>query len=84
MSSSKIVLPTKKEPKYILNGVTSNDIFGSLTEEILAFYADEDSIKKEIDAVYTAMKNGESTYELQYFAPVIMKGLSPRLAETRD
>lgn len=78
VNATPILYPTKKEPKFILNGVDKSGIFGD-RNTILGFYDSEESITKEIDDIHTAMVNGESVYELKHFAKVIMKGLSPRL-----
>lgn len=73
-----IAFPTKREPKYILNGIDHIGFFGPHRVN-LAFYEDEETIKKEIKEIYDAMKKGEHEYELKYQADVEMKGLSPKL-----
>lgn len=48
---------------------------------ILGWYADEASLQKEIDAIWAAIRGGESYYELKYAAKVRRKFLSLELEE---
>lgn len=78
VSSSPIFKPTKSEPSYILNGITSEGLFGPRST-VLAFYDSEENIVKEIEKITAIMLRGEYSYELKYYAKVNMKGLSPKL-----
>lgn len=68
------------EPKYALFGVDGVSFWGENTTH-LGWYADEEAIKKELDAILAALKNGEPSYELQYAAKVKRSFLSIKLAD---
>ncbi len=66
------------QPRYALFGVDGGAFFGDNTTH-LGWYADEEAVKKEMDAILTALKNGEASYELQYAAKVKRSLLSIKL-----
>lgn len=66
----------KKVPQCALFGVDSTSSFWGENRVILGWYADEESMKKEIDAIWAAIRNGETFYELQYASKVKRKFLS--------
>ncbi|WP_461168541.1 helix-turn-helix transcriptional regulator [Trueperella pyogenes] len=70
------------EIKYALLAVTEKG-FWNRKEEIIGWYTDLDVAKREIKAVYAAMAAGHTSYDLQYFTPIEMKGRfgAPRIAE---
>ena len=79
VTSSPIFKPSKNEPSFVLNGVTSEGLFGTRST-VLAFYACEESIVKEIKEITETMLQGVYSYELKYYAKVAMKGWSsPKL-----
>ena len=58
------------EPKYALFGVTGHTPFWGQHNVLLGWYADEESIRKEIKAIQQAMGCGRSEYALQYAVKV--------------
>ena len=58
------------EPKYALFGVTGYTPFWGQQNALLGWYADEESIQKEIKAIQQAMGCGRSEYTLQYAVKV--------------
>lgn len=72
---------TKEDaPQYALFGVDGS----SLLDEhrvFLGWYAREDTVNKEIDAIFAAMKRGTQVYELQHTAKVNKKFFSVKLAD---
>ena len=58
-------------PKYFLKGFSrgGNSAFGE-PATFLGWYADKDSISKEISEIQNALANGVSNYELKYSAKV--------------
>lgn len=69
------------EPQYVLFGVEGLSFWGEQTI-ILGWYADEENVKKELDAIMKAMKNGEASYQLKYNARVKQRFLSVKLDES--
>ncbi len=69
VKSSNILFAGKREPKYILSGVDKVTFCGEHSTT-LGFYADFESIQKEIAAINEALKKGLPAYELQYMANV--------------
>ena len=63
--SSHMFKTKDNEPKYALFGVDGNSFWGEHTT-VLGWYDNEENIKKEIQDIMFAMKNGESSYELKY------------------
>ncbi len=63
--SSHMFKTKDNEPKYALFGVDGNSFWGEHTT-VLGWYDNEENIKKEIQDIMTAMKKGESSYELKY------------------
>lgn len=74
-----VVLPTKREPKFILAGVDSTSFLGD-NVNTLGYYVNREDAQKEIAAIAEAVKSGKRTYQLQYNCKV--KGfLSPKIVE---
>lgn len=74
-----VVLPTKREPKFILVGVDSTSFLGD-NVNTLGYYVNREDAQKEIAAIAEAVKSGKRTYQLQYNCKV--KGfLSPKIVE---
>lgn len=59
----------KDEPQYALFGVDGSTFWGE-NSTFLGWYADQRDIKREMDAIAAAIKNGEAFYHLQYAANV--------------
>lgn len=71
-SLSNLVFKSKDdEPQYALFGIDSTSFF-SIAENrtLLGWYANEENIKKEIEAILNAIKNGVASYELKFAAKV--------------
>ena len=66
---SKIAFPAKNEPAYILQGIDRVGFFGAHTV-VLGWYEDEESVKREMEDIITAMQNDEKLYNLKYFTDV--------------
>ena len=66
---SKILLPAKNEPPYILQGVDHVGFFGAHTI-ILGWYDDEESVKKELSEISASLEKGIHIYQLKYCALV--------------
>lgn len=74
-----VVLPAKREPKFILAGVDSSSFLGDNTNT-LGYYISKEDAQKELEAIVEALKNGERIYQLQYNCKV--KGfISPKIIE---
>lgn len=78
--SSKIWKNKPDEPQYALFGIDNASFFGE-NKELLGWYADEDSIQKEIESIYSTMRAGESSYGLKYAAKVKEGFLSIKLVK---
>lgn len=70
----------KGVPKYALCGIDKSSFLGE-NRNMLGWYADEEMITKEIDAILEALENGEPTYKLKYCAKVKKTLLSIKLDE---
>lgn len=70
----------KGAPKYTLFGIDKG-AFWDENRNMLGWYADEEMITKEIDAILVALENGEPTYKLKYCAKVKETFLSVKLVE---
>lgn len=74
-----VVLPAKREPKFILAGVDSASFLGD-NQNILGYYVNKEDAQKELTEIAEAVKSGKRTYQLQYNCKV--KGfLSPKIVE---
>lgn len=74
-----VVLPTKREPKFILAGVDSASFLGD-NVNTLGYYVNREDAQKEIAAIAEAVKSGKRTYQLQYNCK--FKGtFSPKIVE---
>lgn len=76
----KILLPSKKEPKFALSGVDSHGFWGD-SRVLLGWYMDEESVQKEIRQIMSAMERGEGVYLLQYDVKVRSHGLGIEVEE---
>ena len=63
----------KGQPKYVLFGIDRVGFWGEHLNT-LGWYATQDDVKKEMEAITEAIKNGQSSYELQYSAEIEIKG----------
>lgn len=66
---SRIVFPAKNEPAYILEGIDRVGFFGAHTV-ILGWYEDEETVRRELEEIISAMDNDEKMYSLKYFTDV--------------
>lgn len=78
--STRIFKSKIDEPKYALFGVDSYSLLGE-NKTLLGWYADEDRIQCEMNAILAALKNGDTSYELKYAAKVKSGFLSIKLDE---
>ena len=69
VKSSKILFSGKDEPKYVLNGIDKVTFWGEHSV-ILGWYENLEDIHKEINEITEAIKKGESSYVLKYYADV--------------
>lgn len=75
-----VVLPTKREPKFILDGVDSASFLGD-NHNTLGYYVNKEDAQKELAAIGEALKNGERIYQLQYNCKVTNSLFSPKIVE---
>lgn len=75
-----VVLPTKREPKFILDGVDSSSFLGD-NHNTLGYYVNKEDAQKELAAIGEALKNGERTYQLQYNCKVTNSLFNPKIVE---
>lgn len=70
-----------RSPKYFLMGVSSGgkSFWGDEPTSLLGWYADKDSISKEISEIQNALANGIPNYELKYSAKVERHWLSIKM-----
>lgn len=81
VKTSPILWPGKNEPRYILDGVDKVTFWGEHTV-ILGWYATQEDVEREVAEITEAIRNGESAYELKYYADVQERSFgSPRLKE---
>lgn len=66
---SKILAPARNEPEYLLSAVEKVGLLGE-HREILGWYEDEPTVKKEMDDILRAIDAGERRYSLQYYTQV--------------
>lgn len=66
---SRIAFSAKDEPKYILEAVDKVGFFGTHTI-ILGWYEDEETVKKEVEAIMAFIEAGKKTYTLKYYTDV--------------
>lgn len=67
-------------PQYALFGIDSITFWGE-NRTLLGWYADEESLEKEMIAITKALDNGNISYELTYAAKVKNKFMSVTLEE---
>ena len=70
----------KDEPSFALYRVDEASFWGE-NRVLLGWYTDEESIKKEMDLIYSALEQGKTSYELSYAAKVKEGFLSVKLEE---
>jgi len=80
---TSVFLPAKNEPKYILCGTDKSGFWGD-NLITLGWYVTKEDAQKELEEIYTAMKNGEPTYQLKYFAKTKKGGITPKLVSKND
>lgn len=68
------------EPKFWLIGVNNGAFWGEQST-VLGWYADEETIKREIDRIAEAINNGVPAYELKYAVKVKNKFLRVKMDE---
>lgn len=69
-------------PRYVLFGIDrASFLFFDENRTILGYYADKESIEKEMDAIMAAMNHGLPAYELQFCTKVKETPVSIQLAE---
>jgi Predicted transcriptional regulators len=66
------------EPLFWLIGVNNGALWGEKSI-VLGWYADEEKIKKEMDEIAEAIKNGIPAYELKYASKVKNQGLRVKI-----
>lgn len=76
----KVLLPTKKEPKCALIGVDGHSFWGD-SQTLLGWYADEESIQREIEEIMEAMARGEFSYVLKYDVKVKERAFGVEMEE---
>jgi len=72
-ASGRFKTTSVAEPKYALFGITDSSSVWGDNATLLGWYEDEESIKKEIDAIHSAFENGDKTYEIKYAVKVRKK-----------
>ncbi len=82
VASSQMMHPGKKSPQYALFGVsTGGCAFWGEPTHFLGWYANQESLSKEVKEIQRAIQKGIPFYELQYSAKVERKWLRISLAE---
>lgn len=77
--ASRVMYKAKEdEPKYTLIGVCSGSLYGEQSI-LLGWYADEESIKKDMDEIADAISKGIPSYELKYAVKVKNKMLRVKI-----
>jgi transcriptional regulator with XRE-family HTH domain len=71
----------KRNPKCALGGNRGDSGFWKDGNTILGWYATIEDAQKELDAINHALKNGETSYQLQYFAKVEGR-FNPKIVES--
>ena len=66
---SKIAFPAKNEPAFILQAVDRVGFFEA-HRVILGWYDNEESVKKELEEIVSAMNHDEKLYNLKYFTDI--------------
>ena len=80
--SSQRMRGNKNSPRYSLFGVASGgSAFWGEPATFLGWYADEESLSKEVQEIRQAIRQGIPGYELKYSAKVERKGLRLSLVE---
>lgn len=71
---------SKHSPHYALFGSDGNcSCFGAENRTFLAWYADYESISKEVEEIYSAILRGDADYTLQYSVRTERRGMSVRM-----
>ena len=66
---SPVLFPSKNDPFCVLSGIDKHTFWGEHSD-MLAWYASEEDVKKEISTIQEAIRKGEDTYALKYYAKV--------------
>jgi transcriptional regulator with XRE-family HTH domain len=72
-----ITFGNKGEPAFALSGVDRTGFWGDHLVT-LGWYESMDDAKQEMREIYTAIQNGEATYQLKHYTDVVMKALGPK------
>lgn len=72
----------KNVPQCALYGVDNVSSLWGENKVILGWYADVESLQKEMDAIWSAIRSGESFYDLKYAAKVRRKFLGLELEKS--
>lgn len=71
-TTSRIHKPKSNQPYGILMGVYDKTFWGESTD-VLGYYATKEDLENEMAAIYQAIANGHSAYQLQYTSKVDRK-----------
>lgn len=63
--TSKVFSPKKNQPYGILMGVYKETFWGE-SSDMLGYYATKEDIDRELDGIFSAISEGDPTYELQF------------------
>lgn len=63
--TGKVFKPKKHQPYGSLIGVYKETFWGE-SSDVLGYYASKEAINKELEAIFSALSKGISTYELQF------------------
>ena len=64
-----VILPAKREPKFILAGVDSAGFLWD-NQNTLGYYINKEDAKKELAEIARVVKSGKRTYQLQFCCKV--------------
>ena len=78
VTSSPVFKTGEDEPKYALFGVSGTSFWGE-DSTLLGWYADEEALSKEVEAILAALDRGAPSYELRHAARVKEGVLSIKL-----
>lgn len=83
IASHVLYKPKDDEPKYWLIGISNGSLWGEKSV-VLGWYADEESIKKELDEITQAINKGIAAYELKYSVKVKNKLLRVKIDSSEE
>lgn len=78
VASSQEFRTGKHSPKYALYGVSGTSMLGE-NSTFLGWYADKESVSKEMTGIQNAMNNGASSYELMFSVKTVNRWGSVRI-----